>query len=439
MNFQFSIFNFQKKQGQAALIAVILMLVIMLSAVFGASAVALKEAKVAESDRKSRLVFFGEEAAIEDAVYRSKRGKLLGSQVTMTLNDSNVIATITTVGAAREIISTGDVLSHKRASKVVLNSSSGISFPYGVQVGNGGLEMNNNSEVRGSGGAAGNVYSNGPATGSNSAKITGNLTIANANSVNGLIVYGTVRANTVTNTKICGDAYYQIIDSNSINFLNSPSSPTCSAPLTPGTANPGSANSPSAPLPISDAQIQSWKNDAEAGGTTSGDVTVASTQTIGPRKITGKLTVTNGATLIVSGTLWVVGDIVFDNNSIIRLASSYGSFSGVVISDAKIGVKNNVAFSGSGDPASFMMVVAAKNSTGEEIINADNNSRGVIYYAGNGWIKFSNNAAAKEATAYGIRLDNNAVITYDSGLANAQFSSGPSGGWDIISWEEIIP
>ena len=190
-------------------------------------------------------------------------------------------------------------------------------------------------------------------------------------------------------------------------------------------------------LPISDGVIQDWKNAAEAGGITAGDVAISGTQTIGPRKITGKLTVTNGSTLTVNGTLWVMGDIVFDNNSIIRLSSSYGMQSGVVISDSKIDVKNGAAVSGSGNPSSFIMLLDAKDSIGEETITVDNNSTGVIYYAGKSWIKFSNLAAAKEATAYGTRLDNNATITYDSGLANAQFASGPSGGWDITTWREV--
>lgn len=196
-------------------------------------------------------------------------------------------------------------------------------------------------------------------------------------------------------------------------------------------------NPPHLDLPISDGVIQDWKNAAEAGGITTGDITVNGAQTIGPRKITGKLTVTNGSTLTVSGTIWVVGDIVFDNGSITRLHTSYGDSSGVVLSDAKINSENGSAFQGSGDPDSYVMILAAKDSIAEEIITAGNTSTGVIYYAGKGRIKFSNNAAAKEATAYGITMDNNAVITYESGLANVNFSSGPSGGWGIAVWREI--
>ncbi len=197
------------------------------------------------------------------------------------------------------------------------------------------------------------------------------------------------------------------------------------------------ASDPPQSLPVSDAMIQDWKDTAAAAGQTAGDVTIEGVASLNSQKITGKLTVTNGAALTVNGTLWVVGDIVFDNNSIIKLNSSYGALSGVIISDAKIDVKNNASFSGSGNSASALMIVAAKNSPQEEIINVDNNSQGVIYYAGKGRIKFSNNATAKEATAYGITLDNNATITYESGLQSINFSSGPSGGYEIKHWKEV--
>jgi hypothetical protein len=74
---------------------------------------------------------------------------------------------------------------------------------------------------------------------------------------------------------------------------------------------------------------------------------------------------------------------------------------------------------------------------GANAIDIANNAGTVILNAQNGYVRFSNNAGAKEATGYKIILDNNAYITYDSGLANVNFSSGPSGGWNIISWKEV--
>lgn len=204
------------------------------------------------------------------------------------------------------------------------------------------------------------------------------------------------------------------------------------------------------PLPIPDSVIQEWKDDAvdpEAGGgvcvppqcNAAGDFIVDNNQTasLGPQKITGKLILNNGATLNVGGTIWVAGNIELSNNCRANLSPSYGSRSGVILTDSKIVISNNCEFRGSGDPASFMMVLSDKNAPSEEVITVDNNSLGVVYYAGKGRIKFSNNAQAKEATAYGITLDNGATITYDSGLSNMFFSSGPGGGYEIKYWKEV--
>jgi hypothetical protein len=49
----------------------------------------------------------------------------------------------------------------------------------------------------------------------------------------------------------------------------------------------------------------------------------------------------------------------------------------------------------------------------------------------------SNNAGAKEVTAYGIDMDNNATVTYESGLADIEFSTGPSGGYSVDYWRQV--
>ncbi|MEK7503167.1 MAG: hypothetical protein AAB556_01840 [Patescibacteria group bacterium] len=409
MNFQFSTFNIQKQErGQAAITTVIFLLIIMLSVFSAVSGFAFKEAKVAEKNFRSRVAFFTAEAGVDDAVYRLKRGKSVSSSFSISLNGSISTTTVSDVLGTKQVVSSGEFLESFRFLRSILFSGEGVEFFYGVQVGAGGISMNNNSAVNG------NIYSNGPVVGSNGAVINGDAISVGAISdmVIGSSTAGVARAPSFANTSVHGS-----LCPNSYCIIEAPSIQN---------------------LPIATSTIQNWKNDAQNGGTTSGNVTVNGSISIGPRKITGKLTVTNGSTLTVTGTLWVLGDVVFDNGSIVRLSSSYGSFSGAIIGDAKIDIKNGAAFSGSGNPSSFLALIAAKDSIGEELINVDNNSLGVIYYAGRGWIKFSNNAAAKEVTAYGVRMDNNAAITYDTGLSNANFSSGPSGGWSISEWKEVI-
>lgn len=147
--------------------------------------------------------------------------------------------------------------------------------------------------------------------------------------------------------------------------------------------------------------------------------------------------VDNNSTLNVTGTIWVQGTLRFDNGCYIQLDPGYGSNSGVIVADDMATVNPGCEFSGSGDPESFPMLLSGKDSPSSTVIQIDNTSTGMIYYAAHGRITFKQGATAKEATAYGLTLENNAVITYDTGLSNVNFSSGPAGGLVITVWREI--
>ncbi len=202
-------------------------------------------------------------------------------------------------------------------------------------------------------------------------------------------------------------------------------------------------------MPISDGVIQDWKNEAvdtpghicgaadgcDASGNL--DVSNGASKTVGPLKITGTLNIKNGGILTLTGTVWVVGKVTIADSSMVKLATGYGSNSGVMVTDGSVDVHNGVVFSGSGQAGSYIILLDAKNDFTNVTVDVDNGSTGVIYYASNGRIHFHNSAAAKEATAYGIDLNNSSIITYESGLANVQFSSGPSGGYAIEYWKQV--
>lgn len=237
---------------------------------------------------------------------------------------------------------------------------------------------------------------------------------------------GDARANTVTNSTIAGTLYCQTGTGNN---------KACDTSL---------PDPVSVALPISDGNIAQWKLEAETGGTYSGNRTIVNASAdLGPQKITGNLTLDNNAQVTLNGTLWVVGNLTMDNGSAIRLNSGYGTNSGTVIVDGNVVIGNNSTFSGSGTTGSYIMVLSTSDCPlgptclGANAISVSNNAGAVVLNAQSGYVHFSNNAGAKEATAYRIVLDNNAFITYDSGLANVNFSSGPSGGWNVISWKEV--
>ena len=287
-------------------------------------------------------------------------------------------------------------------------------------------------------------------------QITGDLNFktylgTGASAINNVVVHGAVKANSITNSKICGDAYYQSIDSSSLNFLNAPTNPTCADPLTPGTGYSGQPDPPVSPMPISDANIAQWKADAQAGGTISGDYNLTSDTSLGPKEITGNLNMTStNKTLTITGTIYVRGNIDINNGSTAKCDSSFGTNSCLILADGWIHIANNSQFQGSGTSGSYMMLLSALQCDGSSPTSPDgkacgdhygaidlhNNAMGAVFYATKGLAKLHNGVNVTEITAYKIDLDNNAIVSYEQGLQNANFSSGPGGSWQIKSWLE---
>lgn len=203
------------------------------------------------------------------------------------------------------------------------------------------------------------------------------------------------------------------------------------------------SNPARAELPISDGVIQDWRDDAVLGGVINGNYLINDTGIFGPKEVAGNLTIDlgNDETLTITGTIWVTGNLIFScaSDSHIALASGYGASSGVIVADGEVTVGNNCAFAGSGQAGSYLMVLSAKTETDKNnpVMTINNNSEGVIYYAGKGWITFSQNAGAKEVTGYGIKMENNSTVTYEFGLANINFTSGPGGAFQITKWQEV--
>ena len=406
------------------------------------------------------------ESGIEDALYRIASGKNIDSSETLETDRGTAAVTVTAAGTTRTIRSETTRNGVRQAMEVFLDIAAVAdgAFHFGVQVGDGGLEMANNSSV------AGGAYSNGPITGSNGATIGGDAFAAGASAIRSVSVSGNAQAHLIDNATVGGyassttkiddtvvakdahadelddavvnkDAYYNVIDAQST---------VLGSRITPATPPPDLAP---LPLPIAQAVIDRWKSDALAGGECarksnpdpelgecdlSGNFILSNggSARLGTKKIPGNLELDNGSTLTLTGTVWVAGKIKLSNNCIVGLDPGYASSSGVIITDGNLTISNNCIFRGSGDPGSHILVLSDKNAPAEEVMTVDNNSAGVIYYAAKGWIKFSNNAVAKQATGRGIRLDNNASLVYESGLADTRFTSGPSGGYDVRYWRE---
>jgi hypothetical protein len=199
------------------------------------------------------------------------------------------------------------------------------------------------------------------------------------------------------------------------------------------------------PMPLSDANIEAWKDDAANGDTISGNYHVGwAGGTLGPNVITGNLLVDGGGTLTVSGTLYVKGTITLTGGGKIALAESYGSSNGVIVCDGYVILEGGSTFAGSGEDGSYPFLITtsacpvASGCNGHDAVSLSGGAGTVAIIAQDGNANISGGSALKQVTAKQITMTGGATLLYDSGLINANFSSGPGGSWKYQSGSYVI-
>ncbi len=251
-------------------------------------------------------------------------------------------------------------------------------------------------------------------------------------------------ANTITESWIDRDAYYQDIDDKTsvlgTRYFDSPD---------PATKD----------LPISYAQIQECEKAACCDTGTGckpecvhvGNHEPVEGSSLGPIKIEGDLTFPSNSDdnpVIITGPIWVTGKILASNKAGIKLQQDliYGypiiaNNPADQVNFGKIDLNNNVVTWDSPQGGKLLFISTNKSLEAAtpaihlyNNVNVDNPQS--IIYGLNGLIVVENNAEFIEVTGFAIRLENNAKIVYKEGLINSNFSSGPGGGWRVTSWKE---
>lgn len=412
-----------QSSGQVMLVVVVFFLLISITIVLGIATPILKQVSIANESLLSKKSYYTAESAVEDVYIRLQRNVTVAASETLTLNGGTAAITTTNSVAGKLVAVQGSVNSNIRKLSVDIARGTGVVFKYGTQAGQGGFIFENNSVLQGT------LYSNGPIVGSNGSYITGDAYSAGLAGIIDNVDVGTngtgnAHAYTVRNINATGNIYCQT-----------------------GSANNKACNTseavPSAiDLPITNAQINSWKVDAETGGVLTGNQTVSGNTSLGPKKIIGNLTVSG--TLTLTNTLYVTGNVILTGT--VKLASSYGGSSGVIVADGYIDIGNSTIFQDSGTTGSYILLLTTSSCDasmsgspcyGNYAIWVGNNSNISIANAQNGTVYFKNNSSVKESVAYTIHLKNNSTISYGSGLINPNFSSGPGGGYNITHFGEV--
>lgn len=233
---------------------------------------------------------------------------------------------------------------------------------------------------------------------------------------NNFIARGDVHANTIKNMTIIKSAYYQtIINSTAAGYL-------------PGSEDPSPKS-----FPISPGNILAWKTEAEKSSIVNGNIS-SCISSLGPAKIIGNVTFDNNCSVIIKSPVWITGNLDLKNNNTLTLSSEYGSSSGVIIVDGITNFGNGNKLQGTVVAPSILMLLSTFDSvlTGITAIKLNNNANSSFLYADRGIIEPGNNNDFKELTAWQIKLSNNTTINYETGLASAFFSAGPSGSYSLV-------
>lgn len=433
-------YQISQKRGAAIITVVLFFVLISTTMALGLASPVVREHVTSRDFEKSKGAYYLSEAGSEDAIYRIKKAKPISAQEIILLGGNTATTTITDLSESQKLISSlGDILQNTRRVKSTVTTSSGESFSYGVQAGEGGILLKNSSTITGS------VFSAGPVEGTDNL-VTGTVISGGTTGLNGSIigVYNQggshMYAGTISDATISGLPYCNTISGSTPN--------TCQA-LTAQVAQP---------FPITLSDIASWEAAALAEGVATcsgGKYAINSNETIGPVKIPCDLEITGtgsggGPVITLGGPVWVTGNIKIKNHLTIRVDPTLVGQSIVMIADkltdhlnsSKITVEGEgLNFAGAPGGNSWIMLISENNgaSLGDpsEAIELEQGAQGdILLYARLGDILLKNSASVKEVTGYKITLENNANVTYASGLQNALFTSGPGGTWTIQDWKE---
>ena len=429
-----------KQNSGAAMIFFILFFVVAASAMtFLLSRTTGSDAYILSSLSSSKQSYITAESALEDVMMRIMNGDTFGA--TTTLSALSGVATTTAIydsfSDIYTIKSTAKVGRSTRVDVVELASGAGTSFNYGLQSGNGGFTLTNSASI------TGNAFSNGSIVGQGISMIYGDVISAGpSGTVSKIHVTGSAWTNTLNDSIIEGDAYYNVVG-------------------VPSTVN-GTRHTPFTvidpePLPITDAEIDLDKTEIQNTGTvipasscTAGKYTINADTTIGNVKIECDLEIKKtGASTVVTltGPLWVTGNITLSSGPTLRVSPTIWRRSVKIIADnpanrltsSKITVSNSTQFQGTGHPSSFIMLLSQNNSAEsggtETAIDVGQSSSGaLLVYAGHGKVAIGNQIHLKSVSGYHIDIGNNSDITYDTGLTSVLFTGGPGGGYVISDW-----
>lgn len=240
----------------------------------------------------------------------------------------------------------------------------------------------------------------------------------------GASIGGEAHANTLQQLSVTKGAYYQSQQSIIVGGSSCINNSKC---------HPGSADPPPVSMPISDANISAWKQEAEGANIYPGDRMICG-GVLSSGKYTANISSYNNCTVLVRPPIWITGDLSLANNVTYKIDPSLGNASGVIIVDGRIALSNNTRILGSGSTGSYLIPISLYDSrtNGVSAIEVSNSGNTGVLYAPIGIISIGNSNRLTGLTAWKISLNNSVELEYDTKLATLFFSSDPTGAYSVM-------
>lgn len=185
--------------------------------------------------------------------------------------------------------------------------------------------------------------------------------------------------------------------------------------------------------PISDADVAIWR-DAASVSTHTGNYTLggSSTATLGPKKVTGNMTIGDSAVLSISGSIWVLGNLTIDGSAKLQPANSTENY--VIVVDGIVSLGGSADILGS---ASSHIVIVSM-STADPAVTISGSADDTVVSAPYGGLLVEGSGTVNVAAAKHITLTGSAQIEYDPSALDLDLTGGGGGGEvRIHSWKEV--
>ena len=245
----------------------------------------------------------------------------------------------------------------------------------------GKLQMSNSQRIYGNAYATGDITLENSATITKSAYSQGSISLTTSSQIQGNAhSQGTISMS--NGGSVLGLLYYP-------EAVTLPPFPTFTPPTAPQT----------------DTTAQEYKDEALAGGTYSGSMTISSNTSLGATYITGSLTIRNNKTLTLTGTVYVEGTITLQNNSQIIMGSG-GPYA--IVANGNI-IINNGASVNAAHTSPIPMIMSV---TGSITVGGSSNIGGILY-APRGTITLGNSVSVYgSVVGQVVNATNSTMVTH---------------------------